>query len=451
MKIPGVPATTIKVYIDYYNSGDPEWSTRNDNHTSANFIWTSNGSDATNFNVLRDILNVDYRFAAVTPIGNIGQMEKSSNEFVYIRGGAIYNFEIEHGVVPVLHTSPFTVLGQTINLLVAVSAPNSTDVTKTEYDSKMVQLDDQIRQTVTKTEFSASNEELKKQIGNVVTKYDQISGKVETVDNRLGTIEKSGYIVKDKFVDIFSSFKNQLGESIISSISLSPGTARIAADKIEISGATIFKDDGGNIVNIFGTGGDVFSINNGVFKVDKNGKLTATNAVIKGTIEATSGKIGGFTIGAINLKNGELELSQDKIVYNDSNITASFGLNVYATGGSNVTSSLYIKNKYSGQQRACAVFEGTVSSNYIAIGRAIYTGIEVMLDVHGQSQLQGNCYFGVDKSNKAYFYGQIYCKDLSDSYMYNLPRYNNILGPSQPNDFGTLGISKSTGRIALIG
>lgn len=451
MSIPGSPVTTIKLYIDYYNSGNPEWSTHNSKGVAANCIWRSNGGVWGWYTVLRDILDFSYSFSELTSIGGIGQMVNSSNEYVYIRGGAIYYLEITNNVVPVLHTSSFTINNETIILRESVTTPVRTNVARTEYSSKIEELDDKITERVTKTDFSASNQQVQQQIGEIVVKYDKISGTVENVDSRLGTIENSGYIIRDKFVEIFSSFENQLGESIISSISLTPDSARIAANKIEISGATIFKDDEGNIVNIFGTGGDVFSINNGVFKVDKYGKLTATDAVIKGTIEATNGKIGGFTIGAINLKNGNLELSQDKIVYNDSNITASFGLNVASTIGSNVTSCLYIKNKYLGTQRACAIFEGTVSGNYVSIGRAVISGLEVMLAVQGQSNLMGNCFFGTNENHTAYFDGQIDCKNLSKSYIRKIPRYDTLIGSGQPNDFGTLGISKSTGRIALIG
>ena len=451
MSIPGSPVTTIKLYIDYYNSGNPEWSTHGNKGVAANCIWRSNGSVWGWYTVLRDILDFSYSFSELTPIGGIGQMVNSSNEYVYIRGGAIYYLEITNNVVPVLHTSSFTINNETIILRESVTTPVRTNVARTEYSSKIEELDDKITERVTKTDFSASNQQVQQQIGEIVTKYNSIELSVSDINDTLGTIDIAGMVTNSNFVDIFSSHKSELGETIISSISLTPDSVRIAANKIEISGATIFKDDEGNIVNIFGTGGNVLTINDGVFNVDKHGKLTATDAVIKGTIEATNGKIGGFTIGAINLKNGNLELSQDKIVYNDSNITASFGLNVASTVGSNVTSCLYIKNKYLGTQRACAIFEGTVSGNYVSIGRAVISGLEVMLTVQGQSNLMGNCFFGTNENHTAYFDGQIDCKNLSKSYIRKIPRYDTLIGSGQPNDFGTLGISKSTGRIALIG
>lgn len=451
MSIPGSPVTTIKLYIDYYNSGNPKWSTHGNKGVAANCIWRSNGCEWGWYTVLRDILDFSYSFSELTPIGGIGQMNKSSNEYVYIRGGAIYYLEITNNVVPVLHTSSFTINNETIILRESVTTPVRTNVARTEYSSKIEELDDKITERVTKTDFSASNQQVQQQIGEIVTKYNSIELSVSDINDTLGTIDIAGMVTNSNFVDIFSLHKSELGEKIISSISLTPDSVRIAANKIEISGATIFKDDEGNIVNIFGTGGNVLTINDGVFNVDKHGKLTATDAVIKGTIEATNGKIGGFTIGAINLKNGNLELSKDKIVYNDSNITASFGLNVASTVGSNVTSCLYIKNKYLGTQRACAIFEGTVSGNYVSIGRAVISGLEVMLAVQGQSNLMGNCFFGTNENHTAYFDGQIDCKNLSKSYIRKIPRYNTLIGSGQPNDFGTLGISKSTGRIALIG
>ena len=296
MTIPGSPVTTIKLYMIASKSGNPEWSTH-ENQVSANCIWRSNGAEWGWYTVLRDILDFSYSYSKLTPIGGIGQMVNSSNEYVYIRGGAIYYLEITNNVVPVLHTSSFTTNNETIILRESVTTPVRTNVARTEYSSKIEELDDKITERVTKTDFSASNQQVQQQIGEIVTKYNSIELAVSDINDTLGTIDISGMVTKSNFVDIFSSHKSELGETIISSISLTPDSVRIAANKIEISGETIIKDEKGNIVNIFGIGeGNVLTINDGVFNVDDKGKLTATDAVIKGTIKATNGKIGGFTI-----------------------------------------------------------------------------------------------------------------------------------------------------------
>ena len=52
--------------------------------------------------------------------------------------------------------------------------------------------------------------------------------------------------------------------------------------RIEITGETVFRNNSGDQIQFFGSGNDVFSINNGIFKVDKNGKATMTNCEITG-------------------------------------------------------------------------------------------------------------------------------------------------------------------------
>ena len=49
---------------------------------------------------------------------------------------------------------------------------------------------------------------------------------------------------------------------------------------------------------------DGISSSNGLFRVDRDGNLTAKGADISGVITATNGEIGGFTIGASALYNG---------------------------------------------------------------------------------------------------------------------------------------------------
>ena len=52
---------------------------------------------------------------------------------------------------------------------------------------------------------------------------------------------------------------------------------------------------------------------NGTFRVDSSGNMKATNADIKGTINSTSGSIGGFTIGTDNLHVHDATLRADRI------------------------------------------------------------------------------------------------------------------------------------------
>ena len=77
----------------------------------------------------------------------------------------------------------------------------------------------------------------------------------------------------------------------------------IKPEMVEITGATVIKNKSGNKIEFFGTGTDIFNVNNGAFRVDKDG-----NGVFKGRIEATSGTFNG-TITALNGNIGDFEIT----------------------------------------------------------------------------------------------------------------------------------------------
>ena len=47
------------------------------------------------------------------------------------------------------------------------------------------------------------------------------------------------------------------------------------------------------------------------FKVDKDGNLSCNNANVKGTIESSNGKVGGWTINKSGLTNGTVFVNND--------------------------------------------------------------------------------------------------------------------------------------------
>lgn len=89
------------------------------------------------------------------------------------------------------------------------------------------------------------------------------------------------------------------------------------------------------------------------FDVTSDGELTANKATIKGTIEADSGSIGGFTISSNKLHSNDVEISPDKLKYGsnfevdkEGNVTVK---SIYITGGSiggfTISSNALISNK----------------------------------------------------------------------------------------------------------
>lgn len=92
----------------------------------------------------------------------------------------------------------------------------------------------------------------------------------------------------------------------------------IKPEMVEITGATVIKDEKENEVKIFGVGDKVISVNKGVFSVDKDGKVIMTNAEITGKITAKLGEIGPFTIEGQWLRGSNLALSGSQLNFSYS-------------------------------------------------------------------------------------------------------------------------------------
>ena len=115
---------TINVERSLWATGKPSWSTHAGGF-SVMCRWTSNGSGWGAIAVQRTILEYAYSFATVVPVGSIGQMMNSSNEYVYVRGGSKYNVIVEGktGVGIVLHTERFSQNNEAIDIKTEVTRP----------------------------------------------------------------------------------------------------------------------------------------------------------------------------------------------------------------------------------------------------------------------------------------------------------------------------------------
>lgn len=112
-------------------NGKPAWSSHA-NGFSLRLAWTSNGSAYGSVGVERRIIDFAHKFAAQSPVFNVRQYNNSSNEAVYVRGGAKYNFVVSRGLAPRLLTADLVVSDQTIPFKLAYSAsllPVTTDTT----------------------------------------------------------------------------------------------------------------------------------------------------------------------------------------------------------------------------------------------------------------------------------------------------------------------------------
>lgn len=140
---------TINVERGLWTTGKPSWSTH-EGGFSVMCRWTSNGSGWGTIAVQRTILEYAYSFATVVPVGSIGQMMNSSNEYVYVRGGSKYNVIVEGktGVGIVLHTERFSQSNEAIDI--------KTEVTRPQVDLLQRPTTDTIKSQITLDGFGIS-------------------------------------------------------------------------------------------------------------------------------------------------------------------------------------------------------------------------------------------------------------------------------------------------------
>lgn len=132
------------------NYGKPSWST----HTGGFSVmcrWRSNGNGWGTIAIQRTILEYDYQFSTVIPVGSIGQVSTNSMEYVYVRGGSKYHVIVEgaSGLNIVLRTEPYYGGGgQSIDI--------KTEVTRPQVDLLQRPTTDTIKSQITLDGFGIS-------------------------------------------------------------------------------------------------------------------------------------------------------------------------------------------------------------------------------------------------------------------------------------------------------
>lgn len=296
--------------------GIPKWSTH-ELGFSMNCVWRSNGSGwGSNF-VNRIIEVFDYKFTKeipdttpvqyILPAGRIGQLTSSSEELIYLRGGGRYIFKIGNNCVAVVHDSRYTSPDGSYAVPIAsVIRPVLTNVMKTEFDSQITQLKDSINLRVTKTDYDKNNQDLNQSIGNLQTSYNSISGTVSSLNTRLQTVEKAGYITTSQGNTLYASKKLENGNELISYINQDATNTTIKAKNINLNGAISA---------------------NGNIRITTDGKLIAVNGQFTGKITATEGEIAGLKLSNNGLRSSDFNASS-KI----GSCYAKNGFSVYASG-----------------------------------------------------------------------------------------------------------------------
>lgn len=294
----------------------PKWSTH-EYGFSMNCVWRSNRS-GWGANVVNRIIEVfEYRFTKeipdttpvqyILPAGSIGQLTSSSEELIYLRGGGRYLFKIGNNCVAVVHDSRYTAPdGSSVAPAASVIRPVLTNVMKTEFDSQITQLKNSINLRVTKTDYDKNNQVLNQSIGNLQTSYNSISGTVSSLNTRLQTVEKAGYITTSQGNTLYASKKLENGNELISYINQDATNTTIKAKNINLNGAISA---------------------NGNVQITTDGKLIAVNGQFTGKITATEGEIAGLKLSNNGLRSSDFNASS-KV----GSCYAKNGFSVYASG-----------------------------------------------------------------------------------------------------------------------
>lgn len=177
IEIPAAYNSRIEVHSALYLSGTPEWSTHNNGFTT-HFIEEVYGSAwGANYTTHRRIIDHQYKYTDnVQPIGKVRQMGNSSEEVIWVRGGAKYYFETSRNATPILRTAAYTNSNDT------VYPTGAADMTNADYSTLKRTI---VETSDVSTEFS----------------YDTIVKRTSNGYIKAGFINTSAKAENDKTVD----------------------------------------------------------------------------------------------------------------------------------------------------------------------------------------------------------------------------------------------------------
>lgn len=124
--------TRIRVQGNTYAPGS--WNGREDKRMSLILDYTVNGSFWGWTSARRVINEIQDGTGAQGAhcIGGLGQLTNSSTEYVYVRGGAVYDFYVDRFTNPVLRTSTYTIQNQSVSPQASYSYVNRTNALLTD-------------------------------------------------------------------------------------------------------------------------------------------------------------------------------------------------------------------------------------------------------------------------------------------------------------------------------
>ena len=313
---------TVRVNLSDTQPGNPAWATYSNRPGcfSCQAVWSNNGNQWGSNHDKRIIEEYQYRWTETPPIGSVGQMGYSSNEYIYVRGGGVYRFFATNAGTPVLHTEAYTVNEQTIDIKTSVeplvSIQEQANSTQQEAETTRKAIADMNDDTI----FDVSEKQ------SIRTQWENISGyaRTDVVLDSLSATNGSYYRVRDMakaagistagLLAAVNSLRVKLNDYALYTASNTPGFDRAGlavlftayyAQEIDVLNAVSQKYTDGKVADIETTMQDydylklVFPNNT----VDNNGVFLSRLMAVKNGTSASAAVVAGLYGGGVDSLN----------------------------------------------------------------------------------------------------------------------------------------------------
>lgn len=172
-----------RIRIEGNSSANASWNPRADKHMSLILDYTVNGSLWGWTGAQRVIYQYMEGQGTSSCLRGLGQLINSSTEYVFVRGGAVYNFYVSRFITPVLRTSTYTVSEQSVSpTTTAPAAISRTNALITDNVYSATQL--QTARTINGTAFNGTS--------NIVTSYWGTARTLSLTGNATGSVSMNG-------------------------------------------------------------------------------------------------------------------------------------------------------------------------------------------------------------------------------------------------------------------
>lgn len=386
---------TVRVNLSDTQPGKPVWGTYNENRFSCQAVWYNNGNSWGSNYDKRVVEEYQHRYADGRPIGSVGQMTNSSNEYIYVRGGGVYRFLATNAGTPVLHTEAYTVNEQTVDLKTSVeplvSLQEQANSTQQEAETTRKAIADMNDDTI----FDVSEKQ------SIRTQWENISGyaRTDAVLDSLSATNGSYYRVRDMakaagistagLLAAVNSLRVKLNDYALYTASNTPGFDRAGlavlftayyAQEIDVLNAVSQKYTDGKVADIETSMKDydylklVFPNNT----VDNNGVFLSRLMAVKNGTSASAAVVAGLYGGGVDSLN------------NAGFKDATHGILMMFAGATSIQNVAAAKTRIYG--------DGTLYTSKLVAQAGTIAGFTIGTGYIGSGNLTGSEYFYLSSS-----------------------------------------------------